>query len=98
MSTLPVLQTSTECERDGLLDSAALTLSLLLPVLQRVCVSGGIVSIDCNLYWYSMESGQERTWLLSIHVTDLSVEKTLRVSGDLHVGGVMFKLVESLGK
>ena len=45
-----------------------------------------------------MESGQERTWLLSIHVTDLSVEKTLRVSGDLHVGGVMFKLVESLGK
>ena len=61
-----------------------------------MCVSGGIVSIDCSLY--SMESGQERTWLLSIHVTDLSVEKTLRVSGDLHVGGVMFKLVESLGK
>lgn len=44
-----------------------------------------------------MDVSQERTWLLSIHVTDLSVEKTLRVSGDLHIGGVMFKLVESLG-
>lgn len=45
-----------------------------------------------------MSQTGERTWLLSIHITDLSVEKTLRVSGDLHVGGVMFKLVESLGK
>lgn len=45
-----------------------------------------------------MDVNQERTWLLSIHVTDLSVEKTLRVNGDLHVGGVMFKLVESLGE
>ena len=44
-----------------------------------------------------MDVSQERTWLLSIHITDLSVDKTLRVNGDLHIGGVMFKLVESLG-
>lgn len=45
-----------------------------------------------------MDINRERTWLLSIQVTDLAVEKTLRVGGDLHIGGVMFKLVESLGK
>jgi hypothetical protein len=45
-----------------------------------------------------MDLNQERTWVISIHVTDLFVDKTLRVNGDLHVGGVMFKLVESLGK
>ncbi|XP_067939414.1 fermitin family homolog 2-like [Watersipora subatra] len=43
-----------------------------------------------------MDLNQERTWVISIHVTDLFVDKTLRVNGDLHVGGVMFKLVESL--
>lgn len=38
------------------------------------------------------------SWELTVLVTDLQVEKTLRVKGDLHVGGVMLKLVESLGK
>lgn len=38
------------------------------------------------------------SWELNIVVTDLQVEKTLRVKGDLHVGGVMLKLVEALGK
>lgn len=37
------------------------------------------------------------TWELNINVTDLAVDKTLRVSGDLHMGGVMVKLVEALG-
>jgi len=37
------------------------------------------------------------SWELNIVVTDLQVEKTLRVRGDLHVGGVMLKLVEALG-
>lgn len=37
------------------------------------------------------------SWELKIHVTDLQVERTLRVKGDLHIGGVMFKLVEDLG-
>lgn len=45
-----------------------------------------------------MDVQQERTWVLSIHITDLSQEKTLRVSGDMHIGGVMFKLVESIGE
>lgn len=38
------------------------------------------------------------SWDLKIYVTDLKVERTLRVKGDLHIGGVMFKLVEDLGK
>ena len=37
------------------------------------------------------------SWELTITVTDLQVEKTLRVKGDLHVGGVMLSLVEALG-
>jgi kindlin 2 len=37
------------------------------------------------------------SWELNILVTDLQVERTLRVNGDLHVGGVMVKLVDALG-
>ncbi len=37
------------------------------------------------------------SWELNITVTDLQVEKTLRVKGDVHIGGVMLKLVEALG-
>ncbi|XP_047114333.1 unc-112-related protein-like [Schistocerca piceifrons] len=37
------------------------------------------------------------SWNLRVCVTDLSVERTLRVKGDLHVGGVMLRLVEDLG-
>lgn len=37
------------------------------------------------------------SWDLKIYVTDLKVERILRVKGDLHIGGVMFKLVEDLG-
>jgi len=36
------------------------------------------------------------TWDLTVFVTDLQVERTLRVKGDLHIGGVMIKLVDSL--
>ncbi|RWS30653.1 unc-112-related protein-like isoform X1, partial [Leptotrombidium deliense] len=36
------------------------------------------------------------SWELKIFVTDLKVERTLRVKGDLHIGGVMLKLVEDL--
>ena len=38
------------------------------------------------------------TWELRILVTDLQVERSLRVRGELHVGGLMLKLVEELGK
>ena len=37
------------------------------------------------------------SWELKVLVTDLSVERCLRVKGDLHVGGVMLRLVEELG-
>ena len=37
------------------------------------------------------------SWQLTIFVTDLQVERSLRVRGDLHIGGVMIKLVDSLG-
>ncbi|XP_014209103.1 unc-112-related protein isoform X1 [Copidosoma floridanum] len=36
------------------------------------------------------------SWVLRIYVTDLSVERSLRVKGDLHIGGVMLRLVEDL--
>jgi len=44
------------------------------------------------------------SWELSVVVTSVQAtekvptERTLRVKGDLHVGGVMLKLVEALGK
>ncbi|KAL8585115.1 hypothetical protein ACOMHN_013131 [Nucella lapillus] len=36
------------------------------------------------------------SWELTIYVTDLQQESTLRVTGDLHMGGVMLKLVQTL--
>ncbi|GBP13411.1 Fermitin family homolog 2 [Eumeta japonica] len=36
------------------------------------------------------------SWNLTIYVTDMNVERTMVVKGDMHVGGVMLKLVESL--
>ena len=40
----------------------------------------------------------EMDWELKICVTDLQVERTIRVKSDLHIGGVMIKLVDDLGK
>lgn len=36
------------------------------------------------------------SWELNIYVTDLDIRRTLRVTGDQHIGGVMLKLVEEL--
>ncbi|CAO2582751.1 Fermitin family homolog 2 [Lemmus lemmus] len=36
------------------------------------------------------------TWELSVHVTDLNCDVTLRVTGEVHIGGVMVKLVEKI--
>ncbi|GIY90749.1 unc-112-related protein [Caerostris darwini] len=36
------------------------------------------------------------SWELNVLVTDLQVERTLRVKGDLHIGGLMLNLVEEL--
>lgn len=38
------------------------------------------------------------TWELKMHVTDLHKDVSLRVTGEIHIGGVMLKLVEELGK
>lgn len=37
------------------------------------------------------------SWNLRVYVTDLQTERVLRVKGDLHIGGVMLRLVEELG-
>lgn len=39
----------------------------------------------------------DNTWNLRVVITDLQVEKTLRVKGDLHIGGVMLKLSKTEG-
>ncbi|XP_032664468.1 unc-112-related protein [Odontomachus brunneus] len=36
------------------------------------------------------------SWVLRVYVTDLQVERSLRVKGELHIGGVMLRLVEDL--
>ena len=38
------------------------------------------------------------SWNLKIDVTDMNTERVLRVKGDTHIGGVMLKLVDDLGK
>lgn len=38
------------------------------------------------------------TWELKMHVTDLHRDVSLRVTGEIHVGGVMLKLAEKLGE
>ena len=40
----------------------------------------------------------DRSWKLQIYVTDFKIERRLRVMGDLHVEGVLLKLVETLGE
>lgn len=36
-------------------------------------------------------------WSLTIHITDMRIARTLQVKGDLHIGGLMLKLVEAIG-
>lgn len=46
-----------------------------------------------------MADGQvigDGSWELHVHVTDLQVERILRVKSDMHIGGVMLRLVEEL--
>ena len=46
-----------------------------------------------------MSDGQlvDGSWELTVTVSDLQVEKIIRVRGDMHVGGVMLQLVDALG-
>jgi len=45
-----------------------------------------------------MTSYGDGSWELSITVTEVGAEKSLRVKGDLHVGGLMVRLVHELGE
>lgn len=81
--------------------------------MQRRCSRGskGFVSPQCNrsitmtlfdrmaLDGIRMPDGcyADGTWELKMHVTDLHRDVSLRVTGEIHIGGVMLKLVEKLG-
>jgi len=62
--------------------------------------------VGCDIRGKMMTSSGlvDGSWELSVVVTNLQttenvpMERTLRVKGDLHVGGVMLKLVEDLGE
>ena len=45
-----------------------------------------------------MAAHGDGSWQLTVFVTDLQVERNLRVRGDTHIGGVMIQLVDSLGR
>lgn len=47
---------------------------------------------------YSDGHEVDGSWVLRVFVTDLQVERSLRVKGELHIGGVMLRLVEDLGE
>lgn len=48
--------------------------------------------------YYSDGLEVDGSWVLRVYVTDLQVERSLRVKGELHIGGVMLRLVEDLGE
>lgn len=62
--------------------------SLTLYVLRRMALDGIRMPDGCYA---------DGTWELKMHVTDLNRDVSLRVTGEIHVGGVMLKLVEKLG-
>ncbi|XP_034944759.1 unc-112-related protein-like isoform X1 [Chelonus insularis] len=45
---------------------------------------------------YSDGHEVDGSWVLRVYITDLQVERNLRVKGELHIGGVMLRLVEDL--
>lgn len=61
---------------------------LTLYVLRRMALDGIRMPDGCYA---------DGTWELKMHVTDLNRDVSLRVTGEIHVGGVMLKLVEKLG-
>lgn len=38
------------------------------------------------------------SWDLKIYITNLRIERTIRVTGDLHIGGLVLNLTNELGK
>jgi len=45
-----------------------------------------------------MVAPADGSWDLTILITDIDVEKIIRTRGDLHVGGLMLRLVNAVGK
>lgn len=43
-------------------------------------------------------SAGDGNYTINVHVTDLNVTKQFRVKGETHVGGLMLRLVEEIGK
>lgn len=39
----------------------------------------------------------DASWLISILVTDLNIQRNLYVTGSLHIGGLMLRLVDEVG-
>lgn len=37
------------------------------------------------------------SWQVSIHVTDMNIQRNLFVTGSLHIGGLMLRLVDEIG-
>lgn len=68
--------------------------SAVSPSLDRVVLFGRMA-----LDGIRMPDGcyADGTWELKMHVTDLHRDVSLRVTGEIHIGGVMLKLVEKLG-
>lgn len=71
----------------------------LVPVHDRFCPPTLCVLGRMALDGIRMPDGcyADGTWELKMHVTDLNRDVSLRVTGEIHVGGVMLKLVEKLG-
>ena len=38
------------------------------------------------------------SWELTVYVADHDFETTVRVKGDMHIGGLMLRIVEGLGE
>lgn len=43
-------------------------------------------------------TGTDGSWMINVHVTDLNVTRQFRVRGDTHIGGLMLRMVEDIGK
>lgn len=71
------------------------------------CIRGKVRVFSYFVFWrtiirsgnmYSDGHEVDGSWVLRVYVTDLQVERSLRVKGELHIGGVMLRLVEDLGE
>lgn len=67
-------------------------------VAKNCCLSQEQFALQKNIETKMNHNLGDGSWTLTVFVTDLQVERSLRVRGDLHIGGVMIRLVDELGK